>query len=127
MPRIITRAFIQQHTEWIFLYGSDSFEQGALGQMWSCHGEPNSFPIYTCYKMCQSNRYWQDGMYNDVIRKLEKCCFDRIPKDNRPILPLRKIGEGASQLKYMAPRIFAYIKARLETIKYPEIKIDWKT
>jgi hypothetical protein len=128
IPRIVLRTFIQKHTEWLFLYGADFFNKGVLGQMWQCHGEPNAFPIYTCYKMCNSssNKYWQDFMYDDTVLILEKC-FNAIPKDERPIIPLRKIGEGHSRMNQFAPRLFAYMQKRLAEIAYPNIKIDWNS
>ena len=125
IPRIITREYVQRHPDWIFVYGNDSHNHGALGQAWFAQGEPNTFPIYTCRKLCSSasNKYWSDN--DEEHWKIVQDALDKIPQDKGPIIPFRKIGEGCSRMQDFAPRIFRFMREYLDRIQYPNIVIDY--
>lgn len=122
----ITRTFVQNHPQYIFLYGQDYSKKGCLGQAWAIANEPNTFPIYTLYKVCnsQSDKYFHDDQFLANCQKIDES-FDAIPKDGRPVIPLHKIGCGHSQLWIKAPQTYAYLVARLKTIMYPNIVWQW--
>lgn len=119
----LSREFIKNHTQWNFVFGMDYKRKGFFGQANSCFNEPNTFPVSTCLSMCKSSGYFDD--FNPDFKLFIKEDLAKIPLD-KPIIPLRKIGEGASQMKYFAPRLFSYLRNELDKIKYPNIKIDYK-
>ena len=126
LPRIITRKFIQDHPDWIFVYGASNDGKGFFGQTYHCQGEPNAYSVSTMFRICNSasDKYFDDSMYDFYVR----CILDsvsRIPIDGRPILPLRRIGEGHSQLSYKAPKLFRRLMDELDRIKYPNIVWDY--
>jgi len=109
----------------IFLYGFDVQGKSADGQAW-IKGHSNTFPIVTMYKFCNSGaRYFTDSDHA-CYEHIDKC-FEAIPNDGRLVIPLRKIGEGCSRLKELAPFLHKYLYERLEKIKYQEIiwRYDW--
>lgn len=123
VPYYIPQSFVHAHKELTFLYGNDYHNKGCLGQVVNFAGEDNAISIPTCNKLCPSsgNKYWQDAMLIEVIAYMEEQ-FQKAIDANKPIIPCRKIGEGCSQLHIMAPKIFAYMKHRIETIQYPYIR-----
>jgi hypothetical protein len=128
VPRIIYRSFVQQHPEWIFVYGDNMMGNGMLGQPWHMSGEPNTFSVPTCVKPCRSNRYFSDEQsqyYTDIIYK----AFYLIPNDGRPIIVLRRIGEGCSRLSEICPKLFNFLKTCISAVdtinKENNFEIEW--
>jgi len=125
IPHHVSREFVQAHPEWIFVFGNDLHEKGFFGQANSCYGEPNAYQIPTCYKQCKSSGYWHDSMFDEVKDYIDKAVA-KIPRDGRPIIVLEKIGTGGSRMKEFAPKLYNYMKMKLDTIKYPNVKIDYE-
>jgi len=110
----------------IFLYGYDVMGKSMDGQA-MIKGHENTFPITTMYKFCNSGaRYFTDA--DHACFEHIDSCFAAIPNDGRLIIPLRKMGEGCSRLKELAPRVHIYLYERLKAIGYPEIiwQYDWQ-
>ena len=126
LPKRVSKTFIQSHREWIFLYGATYYGKIYFGQGGQCADESNCFPIPTKVRNCMSNNdaffsdtefdYWSSAIIEAI---------NKIPKDGRPIIPLPKIGEGCSDLKFRCPKIFAFLKEQLASVAYPSIKIDY--
>lgn len=106
------------------MYASDYFNKSIFGQAWSVAHEPNAYPVPTIYKACCGEHHMLDELY-DLHRPLIDERINQIPRDGRPIIPLKKIGEGHSQMSTRSPRLFAYLRKRLDEIKYPFTKIDY--
>ena len=128
IPRIVTRKFIQEHSDWIFLYGADYFRKGALGQMWHCHGEPNAYPLTTCHKLCpsSSSKYWNDSWelgWEALQKDMDMIVYH--PVNGKLVIPLRKIGEGASRMIDMAPKMYKFMKDFIDLVAYKNIRIDY--
>lgn len=126
VPYRVTRTFVQNHPELIFVYGQDYTNKGCLGQAWQVANEPNSFPVPTLVKLCnsQSDKFFFDDQLQINIAKID----DRIaaiPRDGRPIIVLQKIGQGHSQMKWKAPLTFDYLWQELNKIVYPNIEWDY--
>jgi hypothetical protein len=124
IPFHISRTYIQRHTDWIFIYGQDYQERGMFGQSNAAYGEPNAFMVPTCRKMCKSNRYWSDSEYLEVCSYIDEA-INKIPRDGRIIIPFPKIGMGASQMNYMAPKLFTYMNMKIDSIKHPNIIVNY--
>ncbi len=123
IPRIVTNAFVRYHPELIFIHGYDVQKKGCFGHA-AILGHPNTFPIPTMYKFCASGaRYFTDGDTTALQHIAD--ALDAIPDDGRPIIPLRKIGEGCSRMRELAPLMWKSLKNSLEMIEYPEIVWDY--
>lgn len=125
IPPRISREFIQNHTDWIFVYGSVYTGQGVFGQAWVATGEPNAFPVPTMLKHCQSStdRYFFDGDYHHFTKLIDEKIAE-IPRDSRPIIPFPKIGRGHSELWRRAPQVYIYLLRQLALI-CTEVEYDW--
>lgn len=76
------------------------------------------------YKWCVSSaRYFTDG--DSECKRLMDEAFWVIEKEKRPILPIRKIGQGRSRLKELAPRLFTDLQHQLVKHSYQYIKWDY--
>ena len=125
LPRIITNGFVTLHPELIFLYGYDVMGKSMFGQP-QILGHENTFPIPVMYKFCNSGaRYFTDSD-SDCRRHIDTA-FSKLPSDGRAIIPLRRMGEGCSRLKELAPLLHKYLYERLNQISSKEIKwrYDW--
>lgn len=125
IPHRISRAFVIERRDLIFVYGIDSLRKGGMGQAWSCHNEPNTFGIPTCIKYCSSAILFHDNSGDTHNRELVDKALAAIPHDGRPIIVLRKIGEGCSRMKELAPKLFAYMQSELDKISYKNVKVDY--
>lgn len=123
LPARITMDFALAHQELIFLYGNDYFEKGCFGQSGHLGSQrpkiPNAYRIPTLLKFCSNPRYWSNNIEDWRLEINE--AFDAIPKDGRPIIPLRRIGQGGSRCQELAPKVFEYITKRIKEIAYPNI------
>lgn len=127
LPYRVSRSFVQKHREWIFLYGGDCKGKSIFGQAGHIGGEePNTFPVPTLFKVCSGNIVRFDDELFEMYKQQIDIHIARIPRDGRPILPLRKIGEGFSEMNIRAPKLYVYMKMCVDTIKYPNIKIDYE-
>lgn len=117
LPHHISRTFIMQHREWIFVYSQDYHAKGCFGQAWSAHGEPNAFPVPVLLKVClsQTDRWFSDNFY-DEQKKLIDEKIAAIPRDGRPIFPFRSIGKGHSEMHTRAPKLYKYLMDELGKI-----------
>ena len=122
LPIRISRNFVIKHREWYFIYGTDVQNKSTFGQAWHVANEPNSFGVFVLRKVCSNSIFFMDHSpedFADLNRSI-----DAIPRD-QPIIPIRKVGEGFSQMKYLAPKLFAHMTERLNELRYPNITIDY--
>ena len=119
IPIRITRSFVVNHHELIFLYAHDFLRKGCFGQAWSLHGEPNTYPIFTMYKYCANPVYFSDSDYWFI--EVNKT-FELLPKDKGPIIPCRKIGKGCSRMQEFAPKLLTHIQNKLAEIAHKDIE-----
>lgn len=122
LPIRISRAFITKHREWTFVYGGDILGKSFFGQAGYIANEPNSFPAYTIRKVCSNSIYLLDNSKEDLA-DLNRS-LNAIPR-HQLIIVLRKIGEGFSQMKYFAPKLFKHMTERLNEMKHPNITINY--
>lgn len=122
IPHHISRTFIQQHPEYIFLYAGDVKDKSILGQAWAAKGAPNAFAIPTLYKYCTSSAvYFTDSRRSEWTEYIDNA-FSLIPNWDKPIIPFPKIGRGCSRLQELGPKVYEYIHKRINEIKYPNIE-----
>ena len=121
IPKRLDRKFIQfANPQWIFIYSCAVHKERGFGQASVCKGLENCFGIPVRNSYCLSSGFFSD---NDPNYRIEvDVALSKIPLDGRIIIPIPKIGEGASRLIEFAPKLYAHIKAELDKIKYPLIK-----
>lgn len=125
IPGRIYRKFIQSHPEYIFIYGCDYFNKSFFGQSNHAFGEPNAFGVPTIYKICASGiHFFDDGMF-DFFKGIIDERIGKIPTGEKPIIPFPKIGCGYSEMDRKAPKLYNYLKSKIDTIKYPNIEYDY--
>lgn len=122
LPHHISKSFIQQHPEWVFIYGKDFCETGMMGQMWVAHGEPNCFGIPTCTKLCPSNKQYLNDYSALHLDRLVRALAD-IPRDGRPIHPIRRIGMGCSRMFELAPTLYKFMITELDLIRHKDVEV----
>lgn len=122
IPYRISRSFIQSHPNYIFVYATDVVGRGCEGHEWQAKGEPNAYGIPTIYKLCPSSSvYFQDSRREEQWEYIIKA-FEKIPRDQGPIIPFRKIGLGCSRMHELAPKMFAEMWKLIDLIKAPDIE-----
>jgi hypothetical protein len=125
IPARVTESFVNAHPELIFVYGNDYMERGCFGQSAHLGGtgeyrKKNTFRVPTSYKYCSNPVLFSDASYEENIRLIDDA-IQQFSADIRPVIVLNKIGEGASNLKLLAPRTFKYLKSRLSEVCYKNI------
>lgn len=128
IPAHISKTFVQQHEELIFVYGYDVRGLGMEGQPWVFHGEDNCYPVPTLERYCPSQKtYFDDNAFTHYANIIDNA-IDKIAQQafmsKKPVIVCPKIGRGCSRLHEIAPRLYAHMTRRLNQIKYPDIQ--WK-
>lgn len=122
IPRRITRDYILLHPEYVFIYSASVHHEKGFGQASVAKGCPNAFPVPVRWSYCRSNGWFDDNNYLNISIEIE-VAISNIPID-KPIIPFPKIGEGASRLRYNAPKCYAFLMSEIDKIKYPEIRYE---
>ena len=133
IPRRITTSFIRANPDYIFVYGLDVQMKGGMGQSIVAFGEPNCYPIFTCWKNCKNGRYFQDNQFEEIVGHINRAVNDivkatqQVSGDSEPrlVIPFPKIVEGGSRMREFAPRTWNYLQRQLRSIEYPNIVWDY--
>ena len=127
IPHRVTRAFVAQNPELIFVYGCDVVGKACLGQAWSCHGEPNAFGIPTMIKYCSAKVHYHDVADSATYKQYIEQAIAKIPRDGRKIIVLPKIGMGCSRMYELSPKLYNFMIAALDLIRYKNVEIDYSS
>ena len=119
----ITRAFVREHRDHIFLFGDNLAGKGFGGQAAAMRGEPNCVGIPT--KKLPSNG--DDAFFTDAEFEQNKAAIDhafeilfhKISKAGQIIvIPADGLGTGRAQLESRAPQTFAYLQKCLRALSH---------
>lgn len=126
IPVPITRAFVHQHKECIFVYGIDMQCSSIQGQPFEFAGEPNAYPVPTLERYCPSQKtLFNDSLFTHYANIMDDA-IDKIARDafygKKFVIVCPKIGMGCSRLHDVAPRLYAYMTKRLTLISHTQIK-----
>lgn len=116
----ITREYVREHPEYLFLYGDNLNMRGLGGQAKEMRGEFNAHRIPTKVKpTMEENAFFNDDMFEKI-----KCCYDmvfainlagfRAGKFEAVVIPSAGIGTGLAQLPTRAPKIYKYLLKKLK-------------
>lgn len=117
----ITRCFVREHRDHIFLFGDNLARRGFGGQAAQMRGEPNAIGIPT--KKLPSNH--EDAFFTDREFEQNKAAIDRAfdrlglissTIEQIVVIPKDGLGTGRARLDTKAPRTFAYLQKRLEEL-----------
>lgn len=117
----ITRAYVREHRNRIFLFGDNLTRSGFGGQAAAMRGEPNLVGIPT--KKIPSNS--EDAFFTDAEFEQNKAAIDhsfqllsaKSSATNQIIvIPADGIGTGRAQLEIRAPLTFAYLQKCLKDL-----------
>lgn len=119
----ITRAFVREHRDHIFLFGDNLAGKGFGGQAAAMRGEPNCVGIPT--KKFPSSR--DDAFFTDLEFEQNKAAIDhafdvlfhKISKAEQIlVIPADGLGTGRAQLERRAPLTFAYLQKCLRALSH---------
>ena len=128
LPRYVQRGFVLKHPEWVFLHGHDYMDKGFFGQSEIAH-EENVVAIPVCYKFCHSssNRFFSDGEFVLYSGYMDAAFRQAVQIANgRPILPLRRMGQGCSRMQEFCPKLYQHLQMRLREVSYPVIEWNYR-
>ncbi|HMQ05542.1 MAG TPA: hypothetical protein PKD26_16615 [Pyrinomonadaceae bacterium] len=114
----ITRSFVREHRDHIFLFGDNLARRGFGGQAAQMRGEPNAIGIPT--KKLPSNV--EEAFFTDAEFEQNKAAIDRAferlyrmssTPEQVVVVPSDGLGTGRAQLDKRAPQTFAYLQKQL--------------
>jgi len=117
----ITRAYVSEHRDRIFLFGDNLARRGFGGQAAAMRGEPNVVGIPTK----KLPNYREDAYFTDAEFEQNKAAIDKgfellsaisSTSDQVIVIPVHGIGTGRAQLESRAPQTFAYLQKRLKDL-----------
>jgi len=118
----ITREYIREHPEKIFLFGDDLLHKGYGGQAKEMRGEPNSFGIPTKKNpTMNSSAFFTDNEFLENARVIDESFVNirtKIPEFNLKkdvvVIPKAGIGTGFAKLQEKAPMTYGFLLGRLK-------------
>lgn len=121
IPKRLTHDFILDNENLIFIYSTASVHNYPLGQASICASHNNCYGIPVRKSLCKSSGYWSDNIYDTIVDDIDDA-IKLIPRDDRHIIVIPKIGYGASRLFEFGPKVLAYINRELDKIKYKNVE-----
>ena len=117
IPKHLTRTFIREHKEILFVFGDNLMRRGEAGQAAACRYQKNAAGIPTKRMPCVSDQAWMDDRLSQVyINYIEDAIQEILNKKHlyERVYVIPWIGEGLAELPTRAPIVFAYLIRRLE-------------
>ena len=114
----ITRKYIREHPEKVFVFGDNMNRFGFGGQAKEARGEKNTIGIPTkWYPNNREESFFTDEEFSTVLERIDEAfrLIDKSKKEGKEIVFFPHIGEGLAQLDKRAPKIYKYIKERIES------------
>ncbi|HQU93093.1 MAG TPA: hypothetical protein PLK77_12385 [Pyrinomonadaceae bacterium] len=117
----ITRSFVREHRDHIFLFGDNLARRGFGGQAAQMRAEPNAIGIPT--KKLPSNvdqAFFTDAEFEQNKTAIDRA-FDRLYRMSSTVgqvivMPAHGLGTGRAQLENRAPLTFAYLQKCLRNL-----------
>ncbi len=115
--KMIYRSDLMENRDVLYVFGDNMQRVGLGGQARECRGEPNAVGIPTKWAPTMEERAFFKDSDLEVVGPVLDQELDRLvahlDAGGVVILPADGIGTGLSRLAQRAPRIFAYLQARL--------------
>jgi hypothetical protein len=112
----ITREYIRQHPDTIFVFGDNLEGKGFGGQAKECRGEINAFGVPTKrFPSMIKEAFFSDDDYEvhcwQISDAVERILMSR---KGRKFVVLPGIGTGLAEMPKRCPKVFAYLQAVLQ-------------
>lgn len=124
IPAQLTREYIIRHPDIIFVHSKPHFPVVPCGPAAVCKGLSNCYGVPVRWRYCKSSGYFSDNFWLELKRFIDAAIAE-IPRDGRPIVLFRKIGNGDSQMHRFAPKSWTYMMEQLNAIK-SEVIYEYK-
>lgn len=116
--RWISRSFVREHRDHIFLFGDNLTRRGFGGQAASMRGEPNVVGIPTKKRPSSSEEaFFTDAELEQNTTAIDQAFQHLTRISTAPeqiiVIPANGLGTGRAQLQNRAPLTFAYLEKRL--------------
>lgn len=113
----ISRNHIKANPDTLFLFGDNDTRKGFGGQAKEMRGEPNSVGIRTkSLPSMGTDAFWTDATLDENIKKIDED-FARVEAyKGKVVIPSKGLGTGLSELAKKAPKTFAYLQERLDSL-----------
>jgi len=122
----ITRDYIRQNPDKLFLFGDNLQRRGLGGQAREMRGEPNTIGIPTKKRPARTaESYFTDDEFADNKAAIDQAFREVYQKlsesDGQTVLviPSAGLGTGRAELQQRAPRTFAYLEMKLAELVNP--------
>lgn len=119
----ITRQFVQDNPQYLFLFGDNLTGKGMGGQAKEMRGEPNTQGVPTKHKPTMD----RDAFFVDEEYAQIKFLYDqlfmmihavyRAGKFEAVVIPMAGLGTGLAELPTRAPRIYQYLQDKLKEME----------
>lgn len=113
----VSRKHIKANPDTLFLFGDNDAREGFGGQAKEMRGEPNSVGIRTkSLPSMGTDAFWTDATLDENIKKIDED-FERVEAHKgKVVIPSKGLGTGLSELAKKAPKTFAYLRERLDSL-----------
>ena len=119
----ITRKYIRENKDTIFLFGDNMEKKGFGGQAKEMRAEPNSIGIPTKWKPSMEEKafFTDDDFHLNQVKERFMHTFLTIEgyleSGHNVVIPRNGIGTGLAQLEERAPLIFNMIQSTIKNLK----------
>jgi len=114
------RSDAQRNRGVLYVFGDNVAREGYGGQAKEMRDEPNAVGVRTkVAPTMRPNDFFSDSYYDDAVAMIEddlRRVVDHLEKGGIVVLPADGLGTGLSELPTRAPRIHAYLEARLQKL-----------
>lgn len=120
----ITRRFIQDSPDTLFVFGDNVMGKGMRGQALEARGEKNAVGLPTKWQpRLDKTAFFYDVQF-DKIKPILDDVFDRLlmfKSCGKKIMFFPKIGEGLARMHITAPKTLKYIKQRIKEVEESKV------
>lgn len=113
-----TAELLDEHLDWLFLFGDNNRRTGLKGQAAICRGRGNCLGIRTKWlPNMRPAAFFTDNDYERCTKMIGDdlaLALDRVLARGTVVLPLGGLGTGLSELENRAPRLFRFLHLRLQ-------------
>ncbi len=120
IPTRITRNFIREHKNIIFVFGDTLHHDGAGGQAYEARGEVNAYSVPVKKAKCFNDysAFFTDSDFEWLNKpKIDEAIsliFEA--SKGKQIVCFPKLGKGWNELQVRAPRTYAYLMGELKKL-----------
>lgn len=115
----LTRSFIRKNPDDVFVFGDNLERRGTGGQAKEMRGEPNCIGLATKRSpKYDHSAFFDDSDYDEIVDLIEQdfINIEEAAKTRNVYIPVNYPGSGLADLPNKAPKLWEYIKNRLDTL-----------